>query len=301
VTYRKPRQITPKQLLKIWLAYTAFRKPQITYSTLHRDYAKVHRVIATRLPADLTTALQIRDWLTANYAAETTRRYLQQFNAACEWAFDSDLYPSSPFAGMSRHFKVIRHDESYRAFTPDERSHIIDRFQSLHPYYTDWVKFQFWTGARPEESSALRWEHIHPSLSHITFKVAVPVETKIEQKTKTGKVRDVPTNDKLRFFLKSLQQFPYDRTAYVLPGIKGGRFEYHNFQTRYWKPLVEELVEEGLVFTYLSQYHMRHTWITLALQAGMSVADVAYLSGNSAAVIWKYYASRTTIAQLPDF
>jgi integrase len=114
-------------------------------------------------------------------------------------------------------------------------------------------------------------------------------------------VRDFPTNDRLKFLLKGLQPYPPDITAQIFTGKSGGKFEYHNFQTRYWKPLIEELVGDRLVFTYLSQYHMRHTWISLALEAGVQVSDVAYLSGNTPQIIYKYYASRTQIKSLPDF
>lgn len=298
---RKPREITPKQLLKLWLAYSEFRKPSISYSTLVRDYRKIQTIIETKIPPNLRTSLEMRDWILKNYSGETSRRIIQQFNACCEWAFDSDLYPSSPFTGMNRHLRKPQSTDSHRAFTPGERDAIIQRFDDLHPYYTPWVKFLFWTGCRPEEARALKWENITPDLSKIIFKVAAPVDTKREQKTKNRKEREFPTSPKLRFLLQSINQFPYDRSAYVLPGKSGGSFEYHNFQARYWKPLLDELVDERLVFTYLSQYHMRHTWITLALESGMQVPDVAYLSGNTPNIIWKYYASRSRLKELPDF
>jgi integrase len=297
---RRPRQITPKELLKIWLAYTEFRKPSIAYSTLHLDYRKIERTI-TKIPDTLTTSPEIRDWVSATYSPESARRIIQQFNACCSWAFDSDLHPTSPFSGMGRHFRKVSTDDSYRAFTATERDTIITTFKQLHPFYLPWVQFCFWTGCRPEEAAALRWEHIHPNHTLITFKVATPVGTKREQPTKNRKVRDFPTNDRLKFLLKGLQPFPPDITAQVFTGKSGGRFEYHNFQTRYWKPLIEELVGDRLVFTYLSQYHMRHTWISLALEAGVQVPDVAYLSGNTPQIIYKYYASRTQIKSLPDF
>lgn len=296
---RQPRQITPKQLLTLWLKYTEFKRPSIAYSTRVRDYAKVEQLIR-KLPQTFTTAVAIRDWVVKTYSAEYARKMIQQFNACCSWAFDSDLHPSSPFAGMNRHFRQTQKPDAYRAFTPTERDTIINRFTALHPYYLPWVKFLFWTGCRPEEARALRWEHINPDLSLILFKIAAPVDTKREQGTKNHRERDFPTNPKIRSLLQSLQKSPYDRTAYILPGKSGGAFEYHNFQSRYWNPTLEALVDERLVFTNLSQYHMRHTWITLALEQGLDIATVAYLSGNSPEVIWKHYAARKRLNELPD-
>jgi hypothetical protein len=39
----------------------------------------------------------------------------------------------------------------------------------------------------------------------------------------------------------------------------------------------------------------------MALENGYSVADVAYLSGNTPDVIYKFYASRRKITEAPDF
>jgi integrase len=301
VSRRKPREITPRQLLTLWLQYTEFRKPSIAASTLQYDYAKIKKIIEAKLPPTLSTSVEIRNWLVKHYAAETARKTIQQFNACCEWAFDSDLYPSSPFTGMTRHFRATPRPDTYRAFTATERDAIIARFADVAPDYLPWVKFCFWTGCRPEEARALRWEHIAPDYHHILFKAAAPLTTHQEQPTKNRKEREFPIDSKLRTLLQSIARYPYDRTAYILCGNSGGKFEYHNFQTRYWKPTIEALMDERLVFTYLTQYHMRHTWITLALRAGVSVADVAYLSGNTPAIIWKHYASRSQIDQLPEF
>lgn len=298
---RKPREITPKQLLHLWLKYTEFRRPSIAHSTLVYDYGKIQKILETKLPHHLTTAIEIRDWVTTHYSHEYARKIIQQFNACCEWAFDSDLYPSSPFTGQNRHFSRVTHTDAYRAFTATERDTIIHRFTETNPYYAHWVKLCFWTGCRPEEACALKWEHITPDMGLIRFKVASPNTTKQEQRTKNRKERDFPTNAKIRSLLQSIAPSSCDRSAYVLPGKSGGRFEYHNFQTRYWRPTLEALVDERLVFTYLPQYHMRHTWITLALEAGMQVPDVAYLSGNTPAVIWQHYASRSRITAIPDF
>ncbi len=76
---------------------------------------------------------------------------------------------------------------------------------------------------------------------------------------------------------------------------------YANFQTRHWKPAIEGLHATGAIAHVLSQYHTRHTWITMALENGYSVSEVAYLSGNTPDVIYKFYASRSRIIEAPNF
>ncbi|MBE9156329.1 hypothetical protein IQ265_05720 [Nodosilinea sp. LEGE 06152] len=76
---------------------------------------------------------------------------------------------------------------------------------------------------------------------------------------------------------------------------------YTNFQTRFWRPIVKELAEQGHVAFYLTQYHTRHTWITGALEAGVSVQDVSYLVRVSTAIIYKHYAARARRPIIPEF
>ena len=293
------RAITPAKLAVLWEAYTRFKASHLAPSTIERDYKKVASVLQ-RLPKSLTSAIEIRDWMLEHRSAEFTRRHMQQFNACCNWACASDLYDRNPFAGMAQQFRQTKNQENlWVAFEVQEREAIIQAFDEQDIYYSPWVKFLFWTGCRPEEAAALHWKHIKPDYSAIHFVSAAPVGHK-PQKTKTKRDRFFPVNDRLRLLLKSIKTTPEDSERLVFPGKSGGFMEYHNFQTRHWKPLVEGLVKEGKVFRYLPQYHCRHTWITLALDH-LNVNDIAYLSGNSPEIIFKHYASRKRDIKIPEF
>lgn len=296
---RGRRNITPLRLRKLWTDYTEFQRPQLTPSTIRRDYHKVHRVL-DKMPTHLTTSVEIRDWLLKHYAAESTRRIIQQFNACCKWAVASDLIAVNPFDGVGMFFRRKVNDKTWVGFTAEERDIIIEAFEQVHPFYAPWVKFLFWTGCRPEEAAALQWRHLPPDCSQILVREAVPVDVKIRQPTKTKQSRVFPCNARLQTLLRSLQPASFNSSDLIFRGINGGSFEYHNFQTRQWKPLVESLVERGQVSLYLSQYHCRHTFITLALDH-LSVKDIAYLVGNSPDIIYKHYASRSRVVEIPEF
>lgn len=301
------RAIKPAKLAVLWSQFSDFKRGQLTANTM-RDFTKTG-VLITKLPKTLTTAIEIRDWLMAvpdgeekpRYANERVRRLMVSFNACCEWAFNSDKLNTNPFSGLSKEIRKTSHIENqWTAFEPHERAAIIDRFTDVNPYFVPWVKFLFWTGCRPSEAAALTWEQIKPDLSAIHFVRAAQPGMFI-QPTKTRKDRFFPVNDRLRFFLLGLRPEPMDRSQILLPGEKGGRMEFHNFQTRHWRPLITEMVEEGLIFRYMGQYHCRHTWITMALEAGMDVNDIAYLSGNSPNIIYRHYASRNRNIKVPEF
>ena len=293
------REIGTDEVLQLWLRYSAFQRHQVAQSTNQRDYNK----IAMRLVAmpDLPNAVAIRDWLLENYAAETTRRTLQQLNACCRWAVESDFIDRNPFAGFTKQIRRKQSPTTWTAFTVEERDAIILAFEQAKPFYAPWVKFLFHTGCRPEEGAGLRWEHIKPDFSVIHFCGATPVDVAIDQETKTHRNQLFPCNPRLQALLQEMNQCGSDRSVRVFRGVKGGLFNYNNFETRHWIPTVKPLVEAGKVLQFLPEGHMRHTWITLALDAGMSVNDVAYLSGNSPHIIYRHYASKSRVSSVPEF
>lgn len=300
---RTRRSITPKKALAIWREYCTFRKSQVAHSTYVRDYAKFTRRLEKMAAAApfLETSIEIRDWLLAHYSADTSRRTLVQLSASSKWGVESDMLRTNPFEGVQRHIRQKRpSDKAWASFTLPERDRIIQEFELEEPFFAPWVKFLFWTGCRPEEAAALRWEHISADCTEILFSEAAPVDTREIQGTKNGKTTRFPANARLQRLLREMRPVDVGRCDRIFQGRIGSTFNYHNFQTRNWKPLVERLVSEGKVSFYLSQYHCRHTWITAALEH-LAVADVAYLARVSTAVLYQHYAGRSRHLTIPEF
>ena len=298
------RAISLSQLLELWSKYTAFRAGQLAPSTIKRDYRAIERrlIKLSNEAPDLGDAISIRDWLLANYSHEITRRTLVQFNAATKWAMNSDIIEQNPFEGVSSQIRKPRQSErAWVAFTIPERDVIIQEFANTYLPGLAWVKFLFFTGCRPEEAAALRWEHIASDYREILIAEAFPVDMREAQGTKNGKITRFPCNLRLQQFLRLQHPRGCDRNDFVFPGPMGGRFDYHNFQTKHWKPTVKSLRDRGYVAFYLPQYHARHTFITEALRAGMDVAEVSYLCRVSIAVIHKHYLGRTRMITVPEF
>lgn len=300
---RDKRSISVEVLRRLWSKYTQFRAGHLAPSTVKRDYRKIERRLK-RLEQSQTAgnAIAIRDWLLEHYSHETARRTLVQLNACTKWAMESELITRNPFAGVPGQLKRPRRSErAWAAFTREERDRIIQEFDIQHPQYGPWVKFLFWTGCRPEEAAALRWEHCAADCRELLIAEALPVDMKEAQSTKNYKTTRFPCNARLQRLLRELEPYPRRRQDWILPAVKGSRFDYHNFQTRYWKPLVEELHERGFVAFYLSQYHTRHTFITEGLKAGVSVQDMAYLCRVSTTVLYRHYLDRTRSITVPEF
>ncbi|MFH7243567.1 MAG: tyrosine-type recombinase/integrase [Spirulina sp.] len=298
------RAVSLRRWVKLWQLYAGFRQGQIAPSTYRRDYLKIERRLK-KLKKDaphLGNAIAVRDYLIEHYAADTARRTLQQLNACGKWAMESELVKSNPWEGIQKHIKrPPPGPDNWAAFTAKERDHIIAAFEARHPHLAPWPKFLFWTGCRPEEAAALRWEHIAADYSEIQFREARPVDVGITQATKNHRVTRFPCNARLQKLLQSLADGgENDRSSWVLKGPKGGPFSYQNFQSRYWRPLVQDLVQSGAVAIELSQYHCRHTWITLALDH-LPPQDVSYLARVSVDVIYRHYVGRNRVIVIPEF
>lgn len=299
---RDRRSIGVRSLLDLWQKYTTFQTGQLAPSTIKRDYRKVERRLEKMAKADLNNAVAIRDWLLEEYSADTARRTLIQFNACCKWAMNSDLITRNPFEGIPQQMRSPkRSPRQWAAFTARERDVIIQEIDRRCVWGSTWTKFLFWTGCRPEEAAALKWEHVAIDHREILICEAFPVDMQEAQATKNYKTTRFPCNARLQSLLAQQRPSPWERSGFVFPGPQGGRFDYHGFQSRHWKPIVQDLCDRGLVAFYLPQYHCRHTFITEGLRAGISVPDMSYLVRTSTTVLYKHYVDRTRAITVPEF
>jgi len=298
------REIGSDEMLQLWLKYTEFQAKQLAASTIQRDYGKIAKRLC--LMPDLASAVEVRDWLTQRYSTEVVRRTLQQFSACCAWSVRSGYIKADPFALLVGDFRKKGKGDR-RAFTAPERDAIIQAFERdtfspacasvKHSYYIGFIKLLFYTGCRLEEARALRWQHIAHNCTSIRFEAATPSDTNIEGETKTHSVREFPCNERLANLLRSAPR----GADLVFPSPNGKAIDTHNLVKRGWSLVVKSLADTHQVKEYLPLKNTRHTFITLALEAGLDPKDVAYLVGNSAEVIYKHYAAVKRNLVVPDF
>lgn len=293
------------EVLQLWLKYTEFKSFQLSASTIKRDYGKTAKRLL--LMPDLATEIEIRDWFMRRYSTETTRRTLQAFSACCAWAVRSRYIRSNPFEGLDKDFRRSSHNDR-RSFTTAERDLILqvvqddlytDKFASIpHSFYIGYFKFLFWTGCRLEEANGLRWSNVLPDCSRIRFCEAMPADTRILGATKTNKQRDFPCNERLQRLMLTIPRVC--EWVFFSPKTQGA-IDSHNVLNRTWRPVLEELVDARKLREYLPLKHCRHTFITLAIEAGMDAKDIAPLVGNSPDIIYRHYASARPMASVPLF
>lgn len=302
-------------LSALWDLYSEYRKPQIAETTYRKEYVNKYRNHIAKLPTkDLSQAVLIRDHLTANLTPNAAKRVLTYLSACCEWSVESGHITKNPFQGMSEKIKLPNRDtETIDPFSAEERDAILEAFKSHKSYSWAYcfVRFLFLTGCRTGEAIGLKWGHITKDCSMITFCESYDSQLKITKDTKTHRTRKFPCNPALKGMLLEIRPGSADPEAYVFTSPTGLPISNTRFTNQVWKGcrsghkvykgIVTQLVKEGKVERYRCLYNTRHTFATMALEAGVTVSQVAKLIGNSPEITLRHYAGSTLKIEVPVF
>lgn len=290
-------------LREIWGKFVDYKRPQVAASTLRSQYrpqtAYVHRA-PTDNPMD---AAIVRDWAVRAIPLDSAKRLMKALNQCGEWATASGLVERNAFAGMAREIRLPKswEDDEIDPFSCLERDQIIYVFKNnyYYKYYSDLIQFLFRTGCRPSEALALQWKHIDRRYGAIAFQQALTCSEnglRIKNGLKTQEKRIFPCNEALREQLQAMRKAS-GADDLVFPAPRGGRYiDWSNFGSRGWKTVLSECN-----LRYRNPYQTRHTFITLALENGMSTQDVAKICGNSPDMIYRHYAGASRSIAVPVF
>lgn len=291
----KPEAINSNDssLCELWEKYSQFKAKTLASSTLDRDFKRIKNHLADLPNDNLKNAKQIRRHLVNNLSAASAKRILMYLSACCNWAIQEDLIKFNPFKDLPS-IKVSK-TKTIDPFTRAERDQIITAFEGdrYYTHYAGFVKFLFLTGCRTSEAVALQWKHISPDLEMITFSEAVV--NKVRKGTKTGVVRRFPINDQLKSLLAAIRPAKAQANDLVFLSPKGFTIDSHNFLNKAWKGVMGKLP-----IRYRCQYNTRHTFITLCLEQGVTLSQLAQWVGNSPETILKHYAGLISDQCVPE-
>lgn len=304
----KPSELN---LLTLWSQYKIAKAKLVAATTQKGDWPEVDRALRALaafspecLEFSASSASAFLEELLERYAGSTVRKILLYARAANIWAIEEELLAKNFYSRLFKNIpKSQKSGRSRKCFERHEIEQILAAFGSnefcskfsvqSHSRYLGYVKFLALTGFRPEEAIALTWSDIKNG----QIIVSRAYSQGILKSTKTYEARNFPVNTQLAKLLKSLPHTP----NLVFPSAEGGHINQHNFNERYWKPIVKGLVASGKVDQYLPTNNLRHSWITRMLRAGLDIATVARLAGNKPDTIMKHYlAAQTKDLILPE-
>lgn len=284
-------------LKDLWKQYSDFKKPHLSPSTYKVDFeSRVGKCLEILPCTDLSYAVDIREWLINNKPVPTVKKILTQFSACCDWAVSSGLLDVNPFSSQAKQIKLPKKSEEddINPFTADERDRIIKAFEDSQYYshYVNFVKFLFFTGCRPNEVIALTWGDVRQN--KLTFNKGY-VYGNLKKGLKTQQRRTIELNHQVREILEN-QSGDRDSKKLIFPSPKGKNIDWHNFSNKAWRAILKNLPD----IEYRNPYQTRHTFITLALLAGVSYPDVAKHCGNSPEIILARYQGVTRNFVMPE-
>ncbi len=281
-------------LLSLWGLYTRHKSKTLAHSTLKKGLGRTENQIKNMPFKKSSEAKKIRRYLIEKLTPDSCFRILIHLSACCNWAVEEGLLPDNPFSKLPKPEKPTKR-QTINPFTKTERDAIIQAFSEHHyySYYTGFVKFLFWTGCRIGEAIAIQWKHVSDDFSMITFSESVV--DKIRKDTKTHRIRKFPINKALEGLLQELLPDGWVGNDLIFPSPTGITIDPHNFLNKAWKSVMETLP-----IVYRPQYNTRHTFISLCLENGVNVVQVANWVGNSPDVIWRNYAGLVSTAKVPE-
>jgi integrase len=295
VATTKPQPAKVYDLKELWPLFVKYKESLgLAYSTLELDYRRRVGNILDKMPStsvDNDGSVKIRDWLLENKSPKQANKIMARLDECARWAIDSQLLTHNPFhihhLALAKAISRSAKEPPPDPFTKEERDLIIHAFSSspLHASYAPLVRFLFFVGCRPSEAAGLMWKDICDN--SLTFRKSF-VLSKDRDALKTQASRVITLNSQARQAIED-QRKTESKSDYVFVSPKGCRLNWDSFNRNAWKDILKTLPE----IKYRNPYQMRHTYITLNVQAGESLVDIAHYCGNSPRTILSNYAGIT--------
>lgn len=249
------------------------------------------------VPLDQITPMRLRKVITeTDWPSPSAKRAaIQRLGAVLRSAVRDELIPRNPVDSIELPKKPKKVVDP---FTKDEADNIIawlyENLKWQSKVYACYFEFCFYTGMRPSEVAALRWDEVDVEnrTAHVCRVVA---SGKVEERTKTGRSRMVLLNARALHAIeqarliatqRAKRNLAFPESRHVFPPAKIAEYITQSSTTdRYFKTAIAKL---GL--RDRPQYNARHTYATMCLMAGMNPAFIASQLGHSVQMLLSTYA-----------
>lgn len=224
-------------------------------------------------------------------SAKLRNNYLIALRGALGLHYRGQLAMLDPMIGINNQ-RIAR--KLPDPLTAEERDKILaDMRKHYDPRVVAYFELAFYTGMRPEELIALRWEDIDWNHETIRVQRVRTFKGSERDETKTGTGRDVDLVPAALQALRAMKPYTFvkrdedGREVDVFENPVTGR-PWHDERSQrdhYWTPTLKRL---GI--RRRRAYCTRHTYCTVALMAGLKPAYIASQAGHSVKTLLEVYA-----------
>lgn len=279
---KKARQFTNNRLfgtyMRNWLAGHKQRLKASTYAT-HKRFIDHQMGPLARMRMDEIVWADIRDWCRKqDVSQKTINNKLSIMRGAFQEAFDDGDIRHNPMAGrkLPKQRSVVVKRDPIDPFNPEEIRAIVGAATGREKAF---IQFGFFTGMRISEIIGLDWRQIDFVGAHARVDQVMTTASKTLEEPKTQKsIRDVKLNTVAQEALLFMKEFSYLKGKEVFQNPRTDKRWYGDVQIRdrMWKRVLKKA---GVRYRY--PYQMRHTYASMALQAGESPFFVANQLGHT--------------------
>lgn len=248
-------------------------------------------------PLDQITPMRLRKILTdTNWPSPSAKRAaIQRLGSVLRAAVKDELIPRNPVDSIELPKKAKK---TVDPFTKEEADRIIawlyENLKWQSKVYAAYFEFAFYTGMRPSEIAALRWDEVDVE-SRTAHVCRVVASGEVAERTKTGRARMVLLNTRALHAIEQAREIAAHRakrdlafpeSRFVFPPAKIAEYITQTSTTdRYFKTALLKLSLRDR-----PQYNARHTYATMCLMAGMNPAFIAQQLGHSVQMLLSTYA-----------
>lgn len=287
--------------LEIWDGFV--ESLRLAPATAADHYACVRAQILKANPLITETA-----WFTdrTDLASSTFNRRLRMLAKAADWAVDQKKITKNPLGGVEGRSATLaeeEREESKKApFNSLEVCRIISYFYERHPSYAPFVEFLLFSGVRTGEGVGLRWCDVDMEKQTIAIEQSLSRERggyrKVAKRPKTLQSRRLLRMSVrvYELFLKIKNGGIFGDKELVFKSPTGCEIDHGNFRSSYWKPALA-----ALEIMYRKPSATRHTLLSVALESGLSVPQVAAIAGHkNSRMVVQHYGRQINQPQLPE-
>ena len=287
--------------LQVWDNFVKSLK--LPASTAADHYACVRAMILT----DGDPLITEMGWLTdrAELAASTFNRRVSMLKRCVIWAMEQKIITKNPLIEVEARSQTLAEEEKMESkkapFNSVEVAKIIKYFYQKHPTYAPFVEFLLFSGVRTGEAVGLRWQDVNLEKRTIAIEQSISRKRggyeKITKRPKTLQSRRIlkMSNRIYELFLK-IQSESNLGAELIFKSPQGFPIDHGNFRTKFWTPTLKNL---GI--PYRKPYATRHTLLSEAIEAGLTVPQVAAIAGHKdGRMILQHYGRVINQVQLPE-
>jgi integrase len=289
----KPKEITkePNKVGEYFCVWIESKKPPAVRKGLERDYREHFRRYILPQFENLSLKdvsprklLDFRTYLTGERGLKmkSARTIMDaSFRAMMRDARKVDhLIDTDPFAALD--WPRLPSPKP-NPFTEKERDDIIGAFKEKSRFYYPFVYLLFWTGMRPSEALALRWEDI--DLRHGFLSISKSRYMGTENGTKTAaSEREIRLLPDVIGVLRALKPLHVEIDEHVFKNQEGQLLDFHTWRSGIWYRILR-----GTGICERKPYSTRHTFISASLSNDVNIKWLAEYCGTSVAMIEKHY------------